>query len=725
MQPMKNPEVADFSRALSLRPWPDAVAEPAPVAGTASTIALPQLLAILRRRIGWLVLALLLGLGAGVAAIQMTVPRYVSTAQIIIDPRGLKVLDTEVQPAAQSADAVTNLVESEMRVVKGSDVLHRVVERFHLARDPEFDGSRTSVVGEWIGRIKAGLALLTGPGGARAAPDPTARAVAALDTRLAVRRIERSFVVEVTMTSEDPDKSAKIANAVVDAYIARSAEWQAEVARASGASISTNLDEMQARVRAAEDAVEQFKTASRFVNVNGRLLSDQQLGDLNMQLGRTRTQVTEAQARLEQLTKDKARQGTTPLPEGADSLTIGALRLQLAEVKRRYANAENKLGPRHPELMDLRRELQEAQGSINIELDRLAQHVRNDLDRAREAERLIQKEIAAQSRTAVSASKGFVQLRELERTAEASRSVYNAALVRSRQLQEQSLLNSTNIRKIAPAVPPERPAGAPAGLILAVAAACGLLAGGSAAVAADLLGGAVRTPADLESAAGLMVTGTIPVARHSVHPVGSNFFRRGAKPWLEIADTFRLGHPGGPQVLAVTSIGAEGISGFVALDLARAMASVGTKVLVIDTAVGARGLTSFLGLERLPGLGACAARRASLAATALPIPEDGIAFLPAESGAANDLRRIGGIGLVGVVRQALATYSFVVLDFGAAGHESLPLVAAAADAGVLVVEKGGVQRAEVRRAASLCRTAKLPLAGALLAAPASFEGHDT
>ncbi|PSJ19424.1 hypothetical protein CVH10_22940, partial [Halomonas sp. ND22Bw] len=82
-----------------------------------------------------------------------------------------------------------------------------------------------------------------------------------------------------------------------------------------------------------------------------------------------------------------------------DSATITALRVQMAEVKRRYASLENKLGPRHPDLVDLRREVQEAQTSINQEIDRLAQAARSDLARARETERLYTREIEAQSRT--------------------------------------------------------------------------------------------------------------------------------------------------------------------------------------------------------------------------------------------------------------------------------------------------------------------------------------
>ncbi|MCJ2033488.1 GumC family protein [Methylobacterium sp. J-068] len=719
---MKSVDVADLSRVLlaPARFEPMASAEPAPVAGVASTISLKHLGSILRRRIGWLVLAMLLGLAASLAFVATSAPRYISTAQIIIDPRGLKVLDTEVQPSAQSADAVSNLVESEMRVLKATDLLERVVDKLKLADDPEFNGTRTSLVGDVVGGIKGVFAQFTTRRW-KAAPDLRARAVANLSDRLAVRRIERSFVVEITMMSEDAEKSARIANTLVDTYIARSAETQADLARKSSAAINGNIDQMQARVRDAEDAVERFKTSNKLVNAGGRLLSDQQLGDLSAQLGRARTQVAEAQARVDQLSKVSRGMGAGL--ESVESSTIAALRVQLAEVKRRYASLENKLGPRHPELVDLRREVQEAQNNINAEIGRLAQAARNDLERAREAERLFKRDIDAQSRTATVASNAFVQLRELERKAEASRSVYSAALVRSRQLQEQALLNSTNIRKVAPAAAPDRPSNPAPSLVLALGLIGGLVVGAGGLTVLDLTVGKVRNRDDLEQSSHLPIFGSVPVAAKALHPGVANLYRTDARPWLEMIDRLGIGRQGGPRSVAVLSADVNDMSGLVALDLARAAASIGAKVLLIDAAVGMRHLTGFLGLDDAAGLGACAAGQITLEDAVWPIQEDGITFLPGDAHASNDLRRIGGLGLSGIVRQALGEYALVVLDFGSAPRESLALVAAGADAGILVVEKERGRKSAVQSALSLCQAARLSLAGLVLATPVDPKGR--
>ena len=64
MQRMKSVDVADLTRVLmpTQRFEPTTGTEPAPGLGVANTISMKHLWEILRRRVGWLVLAMLLGL---------------------------------------------------------------------------------------------------------------------------------------------------------------------------------------------------------------------------------------------------------------------------------------------------------------------------------------------------------------------------------------------------------------------------------------------------------------------------------------------------------------------------------------------------------------------------------------------------------------------------------------------------------------------------------------
>lgn len=671
--------------------------------GIAATISPERLLASLRRRASWIVVAVLLCLGIGLAFSLMSTPRYVASARLIIDPRGLRVLDNELQPTVQTSEAITDLVESEARVLKGSGVLNRVVDRLQLVDDTELNGAPQSI----LGRLRAVIRALV-PSSNAVPNDPRAKVLSNLDERVAVRRIERSFVVEIYMTSADPAKSARIANAIVDAYVAQSADSQSEAARRSGAAIGANLDEMQKRVRDAEDAVERFKAKHGLLGSGGRLLTDQQLGELASQLSRAKNQTADAQARVDQLTR--MRQSGAASPEAMQSTTMSGLVLQLAEYKRRYAALQGRLGPRHPELAALRREVDEVQASINAEIDRMAQSARIDLDRALAAERLIQSQIDAQSRTANIAGAASVELRELERRAEASRSIYNAALVRSRQLQEQALLNSTNIRPVAPAVTPDRPANPPTSLVLALALVCGLALGGSAIVGMDAFRGKMHGRDDWERMSGLPIIGEVPVDKANSASVTQS---RHADPvaYLKLLDGL---HIAGVRSVAVTSVIADGSSATVAYNLARAASSIGAKVLLVDAAVAERTLTRDLKAHNLNGVGACAVGRSRIQAVASRVSNSDIMFLPADANAAVDLRHVAGRGLSGVVEDALSTFALVIIDLGCAVKEPLSLTGSASQSGVVVVERENTARSAVDAALSACTSAKLRLAGVVL-----------
>ena len=467
------------------------------------TIDLRRLLATLRRR-AWLIL-LVSGLfvAAAIAFLALTPPRFVATAQIIVDPRGLQVLDKDINPRAQNPDAHVPLIESEMRVLKSTKVLDLLIDREGLERDPEVTTGRWSPVGA----LKSLVADLFGR--ERRAPDLRVAVLNELDERVAVRRAERSFVIDITVMTRDPEKSARLANALVHAYMEESAAAQAESARRSGEALSSRLEELRGRVRDAEDRVEQFRAQNNIVSTSGRLVGEQQLTELNNQLGVARTRTAEARAKVEQI--ERLHRGDAgAFTEAVQSQTVMALRAQFAEIKRRHADLATKLGERHPDMAAIERELRDAQAAISSEVARIARAARADFERAKASESALQASLDNLSRNAVSTSQAFVKLRELEREVEASRAVYQSALVRTRELKEQTLVDTTNVRHITVATPPLRASNSPAALVLPLALAAGLFAGGAAVFAGRAFDRKVRSRDDLERAIGMPVLGRVP-----------------------------------------------------------------------------------------------------------------------------------------------------------------------------------------------------------------------
>lgn len=680
-------------------------------AGEAVTIDLRRLLAGLRRRLWMVALVSALFLGAGVAYMVLAPPRFVATAQIFIDPRGLQVLDKEVNPRAQNSEAQVPLVESEMRVLKSTKVLGLLIDRESLEADPEFTKGRWSPVAA----LKTWISDLIGL--ARRETDLRIAVLNELDERVAVRRAERSFVIDITVVTEDPAKSARLANGLVRAYMEQGAVAQAEAARRSGEALSGRLEELRARVRDAEDRVEQYKAQTGMIGAGGRLVSDQQLSDLNNQLGVARTRTGEARAKMEQIESLKRGADAGAFTEAVQSQTVMTLRAQYADIKRRHADLATKLGDRHPEIAAIEREMRDAQASIAAEVARIARAARADYERAKASEQALQKSLDSQSRKAVLTGQDFVKLRELEREVEASRAVYETTLVRSRELREQTLVDTTNVRHITVATPPLRPANPPAALVLPLALAAGLLVGGGAALAARAFDAKIRSRDDLEHATGLPVLARVPRAPAESQLASFDPGSPEAKPFRQLLD--EIGAASGATALrsiAVVSVEPNSGSANVAFNLARVAAALGDRVLLIDAGVEQRHLTTILECDEQPGLGVCAAQNADLRPFVVSLQGSGLDFLPADRKSAAEIRRFGSAGLPRLVREAASRYTLVVIDLGCVSREPIGRTAATAEAAVLLVELDRSAFEAIKAAIAALRSAHARLAGFALSA---------
>ncbi len=157
---------------------------------------------------------------------------------------------------------------------------------------------------------------------------PGGKSLAALNElkrRVGVKPAERTFVVDVSVTSRDPRKAVRLANAVAQAYLAEQTDVRAAAARQVSQSLSARLKELKDRVREAEDRVEVYRQRNNLVAANGQLVTEQQITDLNNQLATARTRTAEAKARLDQVEAVQRKKDTLgAFPEAIQSPTITA-----------------------------------------------------------------------------------------------------------------------------------------------------------------------------------------------------------------------------------------------------------------------------------------------------------------------------------------------------------------------------------------------------------------
>jgi len=652
-----------------------------------------------RQRIA-IAMAALICACAAIAIGKSLTPKYSATAQLYVDPRELQLVDRELTPRTQDLSGLAMVVESQARLITSNSVLLRAIQDTHLDKDPEFGGEPRSVLASLLALF--GLDFRSA---AEAKLGETA-ALEILSRHINVKKTDRSFIVDVEVWSHDPAKAAMLANAISSAYLAESKKSQATAARRATTDLSGRLKELQERLRNSENALATYKAQNNFVGSQDTAINDQQLSSSNQRLAAAHALALDAQARYDQI--ESSRRAATDagaIPEALQSPTIANLRAQYAEARKRYAELTGELGPRHPSLRQMEKQVDDLRRTINEEVERFAQSARNDLTRARDYEASLGKALDAQKRQSVQLSQASVRLRELERDVDANRDVYQSFLKRSRETEEQETLNTSSARIIGEATVPRRRSFPPAMSVIAmIGFTLGALAASAWVVATDRLSPDTGEPQPMSSdkkapaeskpapegrsrpqpavaavekpviarlqesdvmrtLGGILKTGGIPDLTRVGWPT-----LRAAEPLMGFLNAMRemraavsRRSPGNTMpVIAVIGAGASEDRDIAALNVALAAARDGARVLMIDADPAAHGLS-----DRVSGLGTSEPSRlgwlsiGSKASRAIETV-NGISILPAARG--SDAKVGDAIRKAIAQARAAGGYDLVILD---------------------------------------------------------------
>src|SRR5437879_3978880 len=250
-----------------------------------------------------------------------------------------------------------------------------------------------------------------------------------------------TFLVDINVSSESPRKAAVIANAVAEGYFEEQVRAKNDATRIASTWLNGQIDALKSRVVAAERAVEDFRSANNLTVSQGVTVNDQQITDLNNQLIAARVQTAEARAKFDQI-QQLRKSGSDPGAFNAaiSSDIVSKLRAQYADIAKNEADLSSKYGARHPLVANVHAQLRDTQRLINEELQRILQSTRHDYDVARSREASLQQSFDQLQGASTSSGQAQVRLRELQREAEANRTLYESYLARYKETTAQESL---------------------------------------------------------------------------------------------------------------------------------------------------------------------------------------------------------------------------------------------------------------------------------------------
>ena len=311
----------------------------------------------------------------------------------------------------------------------------------------------------------------------------------------------------IDFDSLNPDRASAVANAVANAYVDDVLEAKYDTTRRAVSWLQDRLKELREQALTADRAVVDFKGKNNIVNVdnNGRLLNEQQIGELNSALIQARAQTAEAQARLQRVQQILSSDDPDPASSAAATVTdtlhnevITKLRQQYLDLGAKEADWTVRYGRNHLAVVNLRNQRREIRLSILDELRRIAETYKSEFEIAKARENSVQKsldDIVAQSQTTNEAQ---VTLHNLDSSAQSYRSLYDNFLQRYMESVQQQSFPVTEARLITQATPPLYKSAPKTPLVLGLALMGGLILGVGFGVLREVSDTVFRTTAQIQ-----------------------------------------------------------------------------------------------------------------------------------------------------------------------------------------------------------------------------------
>ncbi len=567
------------------------------------------------------------------------------------------------------------------------------------------------------------------------------RAVPSVDDIMAGRSaglIKDSRLVAVSFLGPDPQTAAQIANALARAYVQQSAEFKLRASSDASDWLAKQVDQQRKLVEDSEAALQNYRRQhgadALFTDKMGNEQQNivvQKLGQLQDAAIKARTYAIEKEALYRQVSSGKSnREALDSVPAIANDPYIQRLKGELSELQRQLAQSSKELGERHPDILKLQGAIQTTEAKIQSEISIHAAAIEKEFLAAQSSERELASALERQKLEVQALNGKAVEYTALEREAASNRDVLDKLLQRSREITLSRQLESTAVRVVDWAGPPDKP------VLPRRLRNYGLGIGGSGFLALALVFGLeilntrYRTPADVRRHLRIPVLGVVPNVKPQSGQA-SVFLGDGAPAqFSELIQALRTNLLMAPELvdgrtLLVTSAEpGEGKTVAVA-NIGVSLARLKQRVLLVDGDLRKPRLHQLFGQEQQPGLANVLTGNTTphdVRKTKIP----GLWLMPAGSLKQNPADLLGSERLEKLVVYLRQQFDWVIIDSPPTlAVTDTALISQVASGVLVVIDCARTSREVASAAVERLEAVRAPLVGAMLNRVALDDDDDS
>lgn len=502
----------------------------------------------LLRRGKWTILATtLLGLGLALVSGLLRTPLYQAQATVSVElpPPSIDPLQAVMTPQYNSYFDYEYYFQTQLRILSGSTLALQTAEA--LRRLPQYrDRSREELAAE-------------------------------IQASVVPRQVENTRIIQIAVTRESPEEAALWANTLAEVYVESNLQERKKSFQETLAALKSLLEKAEANQAQVIERLRRAFSEFGFIPSEGAggRLDTSALDAATENLLRAQQERRQAEARYQQAWAARATPArVASLLAGPHELNAllqrkAALEQELRELSEKGFLAE------HPRVRERRMQLDALQDQIARATEAALQELQNEVEIARRREEEARRAREREQQRVQGASTNPQLLDQILQQAVASEITRELKQTLNRvELSGQLLRN--NVALVDRARPPRAPLNRQSPRVLLLGLFGGMFLGVGIVVAKDFVDNTIRDSEEVERLLGLPVLGEIPRFADV-----EEFARREA--FHAIWTNLKLAHRGGASraVLITSSVMEEGKT-TVACELARTMAILGARTLLVD-----------------------------------------------------------------------------------------------------------------------------------------------
>lgn len=395
-------------------------------------VDLGGILASLWRRKFPILLAGLIAAAIAFVVVGTIKPRYMSQASLLIQHSDAVLTRNPENASSQPRIAIDDqTIASQVELLQSQATARNVIKELKLESDPEFNPDENP-------SIFAQLLDVVGLKSRSDESEMTDHVLEGFFERLSVYQLNRARLIVIEFWSHDPKLAAAVPNAVAKEHVKLQKILKRGVDPVELAKLEPELNRQREKVLAAEAKVAEYRTSAGLLIGQGNgTLAEQDLNELSTELSRVRAQLSRAQANAKSVERALSSGALGSATSVLQSSLIQRLRERQINLNSELAELNIKLLPRHPKVQGVKSQISNISTQINSEmrkiLNNLQGQVRIDEERRQD---LMQRRNVLKAKVATEKEE-TVQLRALQREAEAETQLLNAYLIRFKEAKSR------------------------------------------------------------------------------------------------------------------------------------------------------------------------------------------------------------------------------------------------------------------------------------------------